>query len=193
MKNILFISIIILTNTACQHKETHQKVKQEQLSIDFNTTLDRSKIESLVNQIKQSIANGQLQKYDHPNMTYCGGATGFYEKDELKCIKTKHHAELGFSTIDAYFYKNEIIQLVKYDHHAIWEKYNEAIVDGVFIEEKMPYTDTLTTSSLGKEFQTLKIWETDSTYIQVNQDFLSQQLECIILAIKSLSIEKILN
>ena len=125
-------------------------------------------------------------------MSKCGGTLyGFYNKNVLIRIESKYSAELGYSSINVDFDKNQIKSIQYREYFAEWEKYSESYPNDKEIDpNKMTYSDTLYLLNFGDK-NIFKVYAgKDLIRKKINEELLERLQKCIEIMKEELSSDK---
>ena len=114
-------------------------------------------------------------------MSACGGGLyGYYHDQKLVLIDATYRAELGFSSRTIYVKDSLFVKIVYREHFAEWEKYDQKYPSDKYKwnPEKMTYTDTLYTISLGSPIDFTKRAAGKVVSRQVNQELIDELICC---------------
>lgn len=117
-------------------------------------------IEVYVKKIDGLRTKNKLNKVPYPEMSACGGGLyGYYFDNKLVLIDATFQAELGFSSKTIYLMDTLFVKIIYREHFAEWEKYEQSYPSDKYEWDpnKMTYTDTLYTISLGSEIRFTKM------------------------------------
>lgn len=114
-------------------------------------------------------------------MSACGGGLyGYYHDQKLVLIDATYRAELGFSSRTIYVKDSLFVKIVYREHFAEWEKYDQKYPSDKYKwnPEKMTYTDTLYTISLGSPIDFTKWAAGKVVSRKVNQELIDELICC---------------
>ncbi len=184
--------ILFLTFFGCIPEETGEITNIEaKVEVDSLLFKDSSKFWKIKKNELIKVEES-TQKFFYPNMSYCGGALyGIYKNKELIRIESTYSGELGYSTKNVDFEKNELVKIIYYEHFPEWDKYYEKYPDLDDIDpEKMTYSDTLYILEFGKKRSFEKYAGKKLISTENDEELVESLVTCIEIMKNELATEK---
>lgn len=166
-------------NITLSENETQVVIKQFENSTTTKKN-DSIPVNSL-NSEPQLLQAPKLEKFFHPNMSFCGGNLyGYYDSGELVKIESRFGAEFGYSIRNIEFKNGEVIKIFYQEYFADYEKFSQNYPNSEFIDrEKLTYTDTSYIIEFGAKNSFKKYGGTVFVSNQNNEDLIKKLLDCV--------------
>ena len=151
------------------------------LSNAYGQNLTEHEIEMYTVTIDSLKAQGKLDGYSYPNMSFCGGGLdGFYYDDELVYIEAPYQGETGYTEQKVYFKDSIIYKIMYREYLPDWDKFHsdslKAISDDYY--STMTYTDTLYAVSMTENPIFVKSSNGEIVSNESNSSLLKRLLQC---------------